>query len=92
MGAMTLWQLDGFWVDEGFFGLFGHFSRSSGCPGVERQFFEPSSTHTCECSRAPANWLLAAFKIVHVWIDTYVNVVSKTTTTTTIIQSGEAPF
>ena len=34
---------------------FGHFLRSSGCPGVERQFFEPSSTHTCECSRAPAN-------------------------------------
>ena len=32
----------------------GHFSRSSGCPGVERQFFEPSSIHTCECSRAPA--------------------------------------
>ena len=34
---------------------FGHFLRSSGCPGVERQIFEPSSTHTCECSRAPAN-------------------------------------
>ena len=28
-----------------------HFSRSSGCPGVERQFFELSSAHTCECSR-----------------------------------------
>ena len=23
------------------------------CPGVERQFFELLSTHTCECSRAP---------------------------------------
>ena len=31
-----------------------HFSRSSGCPGVERQFFELSSAHNCECSRAPA--------------------------------------
>ena len=30
-----------------------HFSRSSGCPGVERQFFELSSAHNCECSRAP---------------------------------------
>ena len=30
-----------------------HFSCSSGCPGVERQFFEPSSAHTCESSRAP---------------------------------------
>ena len=30
-----------------------HFSRSSGYPGVERQFFELSSAHTCECSRAP---------------------------------------
>ena len=32
-----------------------HFSRSSRSSGVERQFFEPSSTHTCECSRAPCN-------------------------------------
>ena len=30
-----------------------HFSRSSGCPRVERQFFELSSAHHCECSRAP---------------------------------------
>ena len=30
-----------------------HFSRSSGCPGVERQFLELSSAHNCECSRAP---------------------------------------
>ena len=30
-----------------------HFSRSSGYPGVERQFFELSSAHSCECSRAP---------------------------------------
>ena len=29
-----------------------HFSRSSGCPGVERQFFELSRAHNCECSRA----------------------------------------
>ena len=28
-----------------------HFSHSSGCPGVERQFFELSSAHS-ECSRA----------------------------------------
>ena len=33
-----------------------HFSRSSDCPGVERQFSEPSSTHTCECSRGPAQF------------------------------------
>ena len=39
----------------GFFGAFCViFSRSSGCPGVERQFFELSSAHICECSRAPA--------------------------------------
>ena len=39
---------------EGFFRrILRHFSRSSGCPGVERQFFELSSTHNCECSRAP---------------------------------------
>ena len=33
-----------------------HFSRSSSCLGVERQFSEPSRTHTCECSRAPAQF------------------------------------
>ena len=39
---------------KGFFRLIlRHFSRSSGCPGVERQFFELSSAHNCECSRAP---------------------------------------
>ena len=39
---------------EGFFRrILRHFSRSSGCPGVERQFFELSSAHNCECSRAP---------------------------------------
>ena len=31
------------------------FSRSSGCPGVECQFFELSSAHNCECSRAPGS-------------------------------------
>ena len=42
---------------KGFFDAFCvFFSRSSGCPGVERQFSEPSSTHTCECSRAPAQF------------------------------------
>ena len=30
-----------------------HFSCSSGCPGVERQFVELSSAHNCECSRPP---------------------------------------
>ena len=34
-------------------GILRHFSRSSGCPGVERQLYELSSAHTCECSRAP---------------------------------------
>ena len=39
---------------KGFFRcVLRHFSRSSGCPGVERQFFELSSAHNCECSRAP---------------------------------------
>ena len=37
----------------GFPRILRHFSRSSGCPGVERQFFELSSAHNCECSRAP---------------------------------------
>ena len=37
-----------------FFRILRHFSRSSSCPGVERQFFELSSAHSCECSRAPA--------------------------------------
>ena len=36
-------------------GFWAFFSRSSGRPGVSASFFEPSSTHTCECSRAPAN-------------------------------------
>ena len=30
------------------------FRAPPGYPGVERQFFELSSAHTCECSRAPA--------------------------------------
>ena len=30
------------------------FRAPPGCPGVERQFFELSSAHNCECSRAPA--------------------------------------
>ena len=34
------------------FWAFFAFLRSS---RSERQFFERSSTHTCECSRAPAN-------------------------------------
>ena len=38
---------------RGFRRIVRHFSRSSGCPGVERQFFELSSAHTCKCSRAP---------------------------------------
>ena len=38
---------------NGFWRILRHFSRSSGCPGVERQFFELSSAHTCECSRTP---------------------------------------
>ena len=38
---------------KGFFGAFASFLRSSGCPGVERQLYELSSAHTCECSRAP---------------------------------------
>ena len=39
---------------KGFFRrILRHFSRFSGCPRVERQFFELSSAHSCECSRAP---------------------------------------
>ena len=38
---------------QGFWRILRHFSRSSGYLGVERQFFEYSSAHTCECSRAP---------------------------------------
>ena len=39
---------------QGFWRILRHFLRSSVYPGVERrQFFELSSAHTCECSRAP---------------------------------------
>ena len=49
-GSRSLWRYFGeLAVGWGFV----HFSRSSRSSGVERQFFEPSSTHTCECSRAP---------------------------------------
>ena len=46
--SMTIWGSEGL-----FRRILRHFSRSSGCPGVERQFFELSSAHNCECSRAP---------------------------------------
>ena len=40
------------WDDGYFRRILRHFSRSSGYPGVERQFFELSSAHNCECLRA----------------------------------------
>ena len=46
--AVVLW-----WWWRPFRRILRHFSSSSGCPGVERQFFELSSAHNCECSKAP---------------------------------------
>ena len=46
-GILMMAAMKGFWRS------LRHFSRSSGYPGVERQFFEVSSAHNCECSRAP---------------------------------------
>ena len=43
--------IGGCWV---FSRIFRGFRAPPGRPGVERQFSEPSSTHTCECSRALA--------------------------------------
>ena len=36
-----------------FWRILRHFSRSSGYPGVERQFFEPSTMKSSSSSRAP---------------------------------------
>ena len=41
-------------VDDGlFWRILRNFSRSSGFPGVERQFFEPSTMKSSSSSRAP---------------------------------------
>ena len=41
--------------DDGFFDAFCVIFRALPVvPELERQFFEPSSAHNCECSRAPA--------------------------------------
>ena len=48
-----VWRFGGCWV---FSRIFRGFRAPPGRPGVERQFSEPSSTHTCECSRAPAQF------------------------------------
>ena len=53
-------------------------------PGVELPGVRPPVVHELVAS------LAHAFRFFHVWTDTCVNVASKTTTT--IIQSGEAPF
>ena len=37
-----------------FSAFFGHFRASQGCPGVERQFSEPSTMKSSSSSRAPA--------------------------------------
>ena len=39
--------------DDGFLTHFASFFALLRLSGVERQFFELSSAHTCECSRAP---------------------------------------
>ena len=41
---------------KGFSRFFRIFRAPPSHPGVERQFSEPSSTHTCECSRVPAQF------------------------------------
>ena len=53
--GILLYIRDGYYgSDEGLLRrILRHFSRSSGCPGVERQFFEFSSAHNCECSMDP---------------------------------------
>ena len=61
------------------------------CPGVERQFLEPSTTKSSSLSRARGgadawSWppvvhelaaSLALFQILRVWTDTCVNVISE---------------
>ena len=72
---------------KGFFGLFGHFSRSSGViegsgGGADAGSFSQVSGHqSCACK------LISFSRIVRVWTDTCVNVESKTTTTT-ILRHG----
>ena len=67
--------------DEEFFVIEG--SGVALTPGVELPGVRPPVVHELVAS-------LALFRILHVWTDTCVNVISRTTTT--IIQSGEAPF
>ena len=46
--------------DEGSFGrFFSIFRAPPGCPGVERQFSEPSMTKSSSSSRAPAQFILS---------------------------------
>ena len=79
--------------EDSFRRILGHFSRSSGCPGVERQFSEPSSTHICECSRA-----LAQFHAQSMWTNTFrlkVRVINNNNNNNTIwggsVLTGEEP-
>ena len=64
--------------------------------GVERQFFELSSAHNCECSRAPAGLPIHDYGavVVHTFVNSSEQQQQKEqfNHSTTIIQSGEAPF
>ena len=82
-GFMAWWRWWGF--------FFASFSREGLSParsgsGADVESFSQLWGHrSCACE------FISFSRIVRVWTNTFVNVVSKTTTTT-IIQSGEAPF
>ena len=72
-----------------------HFSRTSGCPGVERQFF--SSFRALTTVSAPGvpespGVSLPGDSALGLPINPQRKTTTTTTTTTIIIQSGEAPF